>query len=221
MTPASPKHRLAWWQWAAFPVLAAVVALTYLWVGPATYFSSPGAARIIFFHVPVAMLLAYWYLVAGVCSLRYLLSREQRWDVKAAAAAEVGLVCTILATISGAVFARVQWNSWWNWDPKQVAIVIILMIYAAYFALRGAVEDLDLRARVSAVYALLAGVAVPVIIKVLPQLPGTGTLHPSGTLQSGGMSADYRVVFWLALVGFLWVTSWLYRLRARLGALEG
>lgn len=220
MAAIGAKQQTSGWAYASAVFLVAAVVLTFTWVGPAAGFQSPSAARILFFHLPVALLLVYWYLVAAVCGVRYLLSRALVWDRRAAAAAEIGLLCTVLATVSGAVFARMQWLSWWNWDPKQVAVVIVMLIYAAYFALRGAiVEHADLRARLGAVYAILGGVATPYVVKVVGQRPGT--VHPNDTLVRWQLSLDYSVAFLLALAGFFCLTTWLYRLRWRQLAGEG
>jgi len=199
--------------------MAAVIAAAFLYAGPAANFMHPDAARIIFFHVPLAILLIVWYLIAAVFGALSLRTGDLGHDARAACAAEVGLVCTILATISGSVFARAQWLTWWNWDPKQIAIVIVMFIYFAYFALRSQVPDEERRARLSAVYAILAGIASPFVLAVIPQLPVFQSLHPSGTI-TGGMSPDYRLVFWSSILGFWGITAWLYQLRLRIWRVE-
>jgi heme exporter protein C len=197
--------------------MLAVIAAAFLYAGPAQSFQMPDAARIVFFHVPVAILLLVWFFVAAWHSWHVIRRGELGRDERAAAAAEVGLLCTVLATISGSVFAKAQWGTWWNWDPKQVAIVVVMFVYFAYFALRAEIEDEERRARLSAAYAIVAGVAAPFLLKGIQYLPFF-TLHPSDTLQPGGMSTDYWLVFWASLVGFFGITFWIYELRLRLAA---
>src|SRR5437868_4735955 len=100
--------------------MVAVILGAFLYAGPAQGFMHPEAARIIFFHVPLAILLIVWFIIAAVFGIMALRTGDLGYDARAACAAEVGQVCTILATISGSVFARAQWLTWWNWDPKQI-----------------------------------------------------------------------------------------------------
>ncbi len=217
-TPGEGRRGIAWWKLATGPWMTLVILGAFLYAGPAEQFQMPEAARIIFFHVPVALLLALWYLIAAVFGWRYLRSADLLDDRRAATAAEVGLLCTVLATLSGSVFARVQWGTWWNWDPKMIAIVVVLFLYFAYFALRAEVDDEERRARLSAVYAIIGGIAVPFLIYSIPQLPVFDSLHPEGVLQPGGMSPDYRIVWLGALLGFGAITCWVYDLRLRVAA---
>ncbi|HEU4754998.1 MAG TPA: cytochrome c biogenesis protein CcsA, partial [Armatimonadota bacterium] len=144
-------------------------------------------------------------------------------DTRAAKAAEVGLLLTVLATITGAVFSKMQWaggfNSpwyagYWQWDPKQTAIVVVIVIFMAYFGLRMSVDDERKRARLAAVYAILGFVAVPFLYWILPQLPAFGSSHPQGVIQ-GGMDPAYRTTFWLSTLTFFGVSLWGYQLQLR------
>jgi heme exporter protein C len=219
MKPRAGAGRLAWWKIALGPWMVGVILGAFIYVGPAQGFIHPEAARIIFFHVPLAILLIVWFLVAAVFGILMLRTGDLGYDARAVCAAEVGQVCTILATISGSVFARAQWLTWWNWDPKQIAIVIVMFIYFAYFALRSQVIDDERRARLSAVYVILAGVATPFVLAVIPQLPVFQSLHPAGIITtSGGMSRDYKIVFWASVVGFWGITAWIYGLRLRVAS---
>jgi heme exporter protein C len=207
---------LAWWKLLLGPWMLAVIAGAFVYAKEARGFLVPGAARIVFFHVPVAILLMVWFLVAAVYGLLLVRHGDLALDRRAAAAAEVGLLCTILATVSGSIFARVQWRTWWNWDPKQIAIILVMFVYFAYFALRSEVEDEERRARLSAVYALLAGVATPFLLWLIPQLPVFNSLHPGGVLTTReGMSPDYKLVFWGSIFGFFGITFWIFQLRLR------
>src|SRR5207237_6648748 len=133
--------RLAWWKIALGPWMVGVILAAFLYVGAAQNFMVPDAARIVFFHVPVSILLFVWYGAAAFYGWRFLRRGDLDNDVRAATAAAVGLVCTILATLSGSVFARVQWQTWWNWDPKEIGIIVVMFAYFAYFALRASIDD--------------------------------------------------------------------------------
>ena len=144
-------------------------------------------------------------------------TEELEFDNKANISAEIGLAFTILATITGAIFARYTWGVYWNWDPRQTSIFFLLMIYGAYFVLRSSIEDEEKRARLSAVYCILAFISVPLLVFVIPRL--YPTLHPDPIVNtSGKMKMDGKMlqVFLSALLGFTGLYWWIYHLYSRL-----
>lgn len=197
--------------------MAGVIVAAFLFVGPALGFQEPEAARIIFFHVPVAWLAVLGFLLAMFHAVAYLRRRRPESDLRSAAAAEMGFLFCILATLTGALFAKLQWGSAWNWDPRETSIFVLLLVYGAYFALRSAVEDEERRAALSAVYAILAVPPMIFLVFVLPRIVEF-SLHPSNTVKSGGMSPEYRLVFFAALFGFTLLFTWVYRVRCALDA---
>jgi len=214
---------LSAWKWVLGPWMAIVTGLAYFWAQPLENgFQEPEAARIIFWHVPMAMLGLAWFWAGAVYALKLLFGKRRddpKLDAKVRYTSEIGLLCTILATITGSVFARVQWGMFWNWDPKQVSIVVLILVYLAYFALRLSVEDPQKRARLSAVYAILGAVATPFLMYVIPQLPQIKVLHPD-TVIVGGLDAKWRTIYWMSTLGFVGTTMWLFQLRLRLQDLE-
>ena len=216
------------WKWLLLPGMAAMVVMSYLWAGDIVSFVSPKTTRIIFWHVPMAILSMVWFFVAAFYSVKVLVGKDRFDDERASRAAEVGLLLTVLATVTGAVFSKMQWagglnspwySGYWQWDPKQTAIVIVIVIFMAYFGLRMSVDDASKRARLAAVYAILGAIAVPVCFYVLPVLPIFGqTVHPTDTIRQG-MDVPYRVTFWLANLLFLGFSLWGYQLQLRLARL--
>jgi len=177
--------------------------------------------RILYFHVPMAWAAFVAFVAAGVWSLRYLFGgRQTRHDRAAAVAVELGLLFCVLATLSGAIWARVQWGAFWNWDPRQIWITVALLFYGAYLALRGAVEDGETRARLAAAYAVLGLVVAPFLFFVLPRLAAF-SLHPEPVLNAEG-KIDMEPAMLLVLVagaaGFTAVFFWMHRLQCRIVA---
>ncbi|MEW6524668.1 MAG: cytochrome c biogenesis protein CcsA [Bacillota bacterium] len=173
-------------------------------------------ARIIFFHVPLAWVGVLAYLVAMVNGVRYLKTARPEYDHKAAFNAEIGLVFTLLATVTGAIFARHTWGMYWNWDPRQVSIFVLLLIYGAYFALRSSVENPQRRARLSAVYISLAFITVPFLVFIIPRL--YPTLHPDPILNAErriNMEGRMLQVFLAFLAGFTGLYAWIAQLESR------
>ncbi|MHB9038545.1 MAG: cytochrome c biogenesis protein, partial [Armatimonadota bacterium] len=194
--------------WAAWMLATALATLFY--VPPADGFANPEAARMVIFHVPCAMLAVVAYIVSTVYAIAYLAKGNIALDVKSAVSARLGFAFTVLATISGMIFAKVEWGAAWNWDPRETSILMLMIVYAAYFALRSAVPGSAARARVSAVYNILACVVMPYLVFVLPRV--LGGLHPTDTLSHrGGLGPEYRIAMAAVAVGFLWLYIWLFR----------
>lgn len=194
--------------------MAAVIAAAFLYLPPAKDFASPEWARMIVLHVPCAILSVIAYLVSSVYAIVLLTGGKRISDAKSAISAGIGFIFTIVATVTGMIFARIQWGSAWNWDPRETSILMLLLVYAAYFALRGAIPAAATRARISAAYNLLACVVMPYLVFVMPRV--MGGLHPSSTLTSrGGLSAEYRIVLAASTIGFVWVYVWVFRARTR------
>jgi heme exporter protein C len=194
-----------------------VIWSAFFLVHPAEGFQGQ-ASRIVFFHVPTAWVATLAFLVSCVASVRYLLRRRMIDDIRASTSAALGLAFAVLATVTGSIFAKIEWNSFWNWDPRQTSITILLLIYAAYLALRGSIVDPELRATVSAAYAILAFIAVPFLIFVVPRI--YWSLHPDviGEARSGGGGFDpaHTLVLLASLAGFTGIFAWIFRMECRL-----
>lgn len=137
-------------------------------------------ARNLYFHVPTAWIAQLAWFVALFYAFIYLRKRRLEDDARAATAAALGALFCILATTTGAVWAKFNWGTFWNWDPRQTSIFIVLVIYGAYFALRSALEGEDQRARISSIYLVLLAVPVIFFMFVFPRM--SESLHP-GSLQ--------------------------------------
>ncbi len=201
------------WLWMAVVIWAA-----FAWAPLAMGFKGE-SSRILFFHVPMAWVSFMAFMTAGVQSLRYVASRDPRFDRSAAGAVEIGQVFALLATVTGAIWARIMWGSYWNWDPRESAIVVALLYYAAYLALRQAIADDHTRARLAAAYAILGLVVAPFLYFVLPRLGFT--LHPEPVINTQGkMDVESRMLTVLiaSSAGFTVLFYWMLSLRSRLAA---
>ena len=200
--------------------MTAMIVAAFLYAGAAAGF--PGqTSRILFFHVPQAWIATLSFLLSMIASCIYLAKRNVKTDHLALSAAELGLLFCILATASGSIFAKATWGSFWNWDPRQTSIVILLMIYGAYFALRSAVPDPEKWRVFAAVYSILAFVTVPFLVFVVPRI--TASLHPEDTMNPAkpGMDPKTLKVFLGSLLAYTGLFVWMLRLKTRLLKLEG
>ncbi len=173
-------------------------------------------ARIIFFHVPTAWLAVVGFAMSLFFGVRYLRSRKVDDDIKSSASAGIGFMFCILATVTGAIWAKFSWGTYWNWDPRQTSIFVLLLIYGAYFALRSAVEGEERRATLAAVYSIIAGVTMPFFMFIMPRI--LSSLHPEPILNTQGklhMNTIMFAVFLASLIGFTGVYWWMWRLQVR------
>jgi len=174
--------------------------------------------RIFYYHVPMALVSFIAYGLAMYQAIMYLKKKELIYDRKSATAASLGTIFCVLATISGSVFAKYAWGSFWNWDPRQTSIVVLMLIYLAYFSLRTAVPDPSRRANLSAVYSIMGFLAAIFTIFIWPRIaPG---LHPgaAGDSSSGlfiSMSGKTWAVFGPSLLAFAGLFGWIYTLSLR------
>jgi heme exporter protein C len=159
--------------------------------------------RIFYFHVPVAWVSFLAFFVTLCMSLACLSTGDIKWDKISAASVEIGLVFTVVAIISGSIWARPAWNTWWTWDPRLTTYTILALIYVAYLMLRQGVEDPGRRARFASVYGIVGFISVPLTFF---SIRWWRTIHPvvigSGTATSIGgfdMTPSMLAVFLFSL----------------------
>lgn len=133
-------------------------------------------ARNLYFHVPMSWIAILAYIYALVYGIKYLSSRNLDHDIHSSSAAALGTVFCILATATGSIWAKFNWGSFWNWDPRQTSIFVLLLIYAAYFALRSSIENEHQRAKLSSAYSIIGGVSAIFFVYIAPRL--YEGLHP-------------------------------------------
>ena len=199
-------------------MLVGVIAMLTLASLGAVFFIVPPAeglgnyVRIAFFHIPTAWVAVVAFFGAAYWGARYLKTRELHYDAKSARSAILGLIFTLMATVSGAVFSKLTWGAYWNWDPRQTTIFVLLLIYAAYVTLRMTMRDERARASSSAVYALFSFIAVPFLVFILPRM--FFSLHPSPVLNETGridMDAVMLGTLVLALIDMTLIYIWLMK----------
>jgi heme exporter protein C len=196
------------------------------WAGPAALLSLIGAQafafltsppdrdmghlqKIMYVHVPAAWIAMIAFLIVFVASIAYLMRRDERYDLFAAAAAEIGVVMTGLALALGSIWGKPTWGVWWTWDPRLTTTAILFMIYAGYLALRGFTEDQERRARWSAAIGILAFLNVPI---VWFSVKWWRTLHQ---LQSSPSTVDPAYAWGLRLNAIAFMIAFVYFLGRR------
>lgn len=179
--------------------------------------------KILNFHVPMSWTASLAYIISMVFSVQYLRKKNLLDDIKASSAAFLGLILTILATSTGMIWAKFNWGAFWNWDPRQTSIFFLLLIYFAYFALRSSITDIQLKAKLSAVYSIISCVVMPFLIYIVPRMfvglhPGAksdGTSGPVISTQKGMLDSSLALTYYISLAGFIILFFWLLNLHIR------
>ncbi len=162
--------------------------------------------RIFYFHVPSAWVGFLAFFVTLCMSIAFLRTGDLKWDKVSAASVEVGLVFTVMAIVSGSIWARPAWNTWWTWDPRLTTYTILALIYVAYLMLRQGVEDPGRRARFASVYGIVGFISVPLTFfsirwwrTIHPVIIGNATATAIGGFD---MTPPMLQVFFFSLFAF-------------------
>ncbi len=161
--------------------LSAVTGVLFLIALGMVLFYAPEEAvmgnvqRVFYFHVSAGWVGGLAFLVTAVAGIVYLMRSDPKWDRVAQASVEVGIVFTLINIVSGSIWARPIWNTWWTWDPRLVTATVMELIYLAYVMLRQGIEDPERRARFGSVYGIVGFISVPITFLSIRLLR---TIHP-------------------------------------------
>ena len=177
------------------------------------------AARIVYFHVPMAWVAFLAFGVVFVASIAYLRTRSQRWDRLGRASAEVGLIFTTLVLITGSIWGYPIWGTWWSWDPKLTTTLILWFMYLAYVMVRSYAEP-PRGPRFAAVVGIVAFFDVPIVYM---SSYWWRTLHPQPVIGPLAEQQPSASIVWLLMVSLLAFTvfyAFLVRVRAEIEETE-
>ena len=215
----NPDRFMAFSRWAAplFGMLAVGLAAAGLWLGftaPEDY-QQGDTVRIMFIHVPAAWTCMFAYFCLGGASLLGLVFRHALADAAAAAAAPLGAAFTFLALATGSLWGRPMWGAWWVWDGRLTSVLVLFLLYIAYMALRGALDDEAKAARASAILALVGLVNLPIIHW---SVEWWNSLHQGASVfRAGGPAMGPEFLWPLLLMALAYTAAfgalWLVRIR--------
>ncbi len=179
--------------------------------------------KVFYFHVAANWVGMLGFMVAAGAGIAYLVSGNLKWDILEVAAVEIGMVFSLIGIITGSIWARPIWNTWWTWDPRLVTVTIMELVYAAYLLLRQSLEEPERRARFGAVYAIVGVLSVPLTFLSIRLFR---TIHPvvlgsaSPNAQGGfNMTPKMLQTFFFSLGTFTVLFADLLWHRTRLGHL--
>lgn len=179
--------------------------------------------KVFYFHVAAGWVGMLSFMVAAFAGVAYLRTSHRKWDIVGLAAVEIGMVFAFINIVTGSIWARPIWNTWWTWDPRLTTATIMMLIYAAYFMLRSGIDEPDRRARFGAVYAIVGFLSVPLTFfsarlfrTIHPIVIGTNQPGAEGTFD---MTSSMLVTFLFSLLTFSFIFADLLWHRIRLGRL--
>jgi heme exporter protein C len=158
------------------------------------------AQRIFYFHVPVAWIGMLAFGVLAVASIAYLWKKDERWDWLARASAEIGAVFITLALITGSIWGRTSWGTWWTWDARLTTTLILWFIYVGYMMLRSYMGRTPASARAGAVLGIIGVIDLPIIYE---SVNWWRTLHPQPEVGvPGALPPQVVLIMLISLVAF-------------------
>lgn len=201
---------------AATVLITVVIVAAFVTAPPLASMAGGAASRIFYFHVPMAQVSFLSFVVAAIYAIAYLRTRKPLHDIYSATAAQLGLIFSIVAMITGSLWAKQAWGAYWNWDPRQSSLFILILFYGAFFALRQAVVHADARRRLSAVYLIFGGAIAPLLFfvlpRLLPSLHGDANQVVVSSSAGSNMSAGVATIFVTSIIGFVCLYVWLLKL---------
>ena len=174
--------------------------------------------RIFYFHLPLAWIGFLAFFVVFLSGIAYLITRSAKWDTVALSSAEIGVVFSTLVLITGSIWAKKAWNTWWTWEPRLTTMLILWLTYLGYLLVRRAVDEAGKRASVAAVVGIVGFVNVPL---VFISIRWWRSMHPIILTRTGMSIAPPMLVTLLVRLGaFTLLYFYLLFLRVNLGLIE-
>jgi len=196
-------------------VAVVAVLVRAIWFTPTEALQGP-AQKILYVHAPSAWVAFLAFFLVGISSGLYLWLRDPKLDLVAESSAEVGLVFTTVVLLTGPLWAKPVWGAYWTWDARLTLTLFLWFIYVGYVILRGAIEERELRARLSAVLGILGALLVPFIHLSVYMFR---TLHPRPILlkpSAPSLPREMLITLLSAFCAFTLLYAWLLRARYRL-----
>ncbi|MBW3595201.1 MAG: cytochrome c biogenesis protein CcsA [Actinobacteria bacterium] len=204
---------------ATWVSVAVALALIFFYAREADLSMGGQLQRIFYFHVPSAWVAYLSFGIVFLASIAYLRTANRRWDLVAEAAAEIGVLFTTLVLITGPIWARPVWGTWWQWDARLTSALVMWLTYVGYLFLRGLALDPARAGKPAAVLGVAGFVNVPIVHF---SVQWWRTLHPSGPTpadlaRDSGLGGPELTAFFASLVAFTLLFALLLSLRVRLG----
>ena len=169
--------------------------------------------KIFYFHMPVAITSFVALAFTAYYGIRFLMTKEKRFDTCGTIATEIALVFILCTMVSGEMWERFEWGVWWTWEPRLTTYFILMLLVIAYFILRNAIDDPERRATYASVFGIIAFVDAPICFMITRLIPSG--VHPTIFRTDSGLSPDMLLPLLVSMFGMFMIAFALYRFRFR------
>jgi len=181
-----------------------VIALYLVFVYVPTEKEMGIVQRIFYLMVPLGWLSLLAFLIVFIGSILYLAKRESKWDILASSSAEIGIVFTTLALITGSIWAKPIWGVWWTWEPRLTATLVLWLVYLAYLIVRSYATDEQRGARFAAVVGIVGFIDIPIVALATTLWRG---MHPGPIIFQGGLAPAMLLTLLVSIAAFTFLYS--------------
>ena len=181
----------------SFSLMLATIGLIIIYVP--TEETMKEAQKIFYFHVPVAWISLIAFFVVFVGSILYLWKRDEKWDILARSSGEIGFVFITLVLITGPIWAKPAWGTWWTWDVRLTSALVLWFIYLAYLMVRSLAAEESQGARFAAAVGIVGFVDVPVVYLAIRLWR---THHPGPVIFEGGLEGSMLLTLMVSVAAF-------------------
>lgn len=181
-----------------------VIALYLVFVYVPTEKEMGIVQRIFYLMVPLGWLALLAFLIVFIGSILYLAKRESKWDILASSSAEIGIVFTTLALITGSIWAKPIWGVWWTWEPRLTATLVLWLVYLAYLIVRSYATDEQRGARFAAVVGIVGFIDIPIVALATTLWRG---MHPGPIIFQGGLAPAMLLTLLVSIAAFTFLYS--------------
>ncbi|MFC2009503.1 cytochrome c biogenesis protein [Chloroflexota bacterium] len=181
----------------AFSLMLAALGLVFIYVP--TEKTMGVVQRIFYFHVPVAWISLLAFSVVFIGSILYLWKREEKWDVLARSSGEIGFVFITLVLITGPIWAKPAWGTWWTWDTRLTSALVLWFMYLAYIMVRSLAVEKSQGARFSAAVGIVGFIDVPIVYLAIRLWR---TQHPGPVIFEGGLEGSMLLTLIVSVTAF-------------------
>ena len=171
--------------------------LIFFYAPPEKYMGD--VQRLMYFHIPSAWIAFLAFFIVFIMSILYLIKKDDRFDRLAYCSAELGVLFTTLVLITGPIWARPIWNTWWTWDPRLTTTLILWFIYIGYLVLRSASDGEQVGKKVAAIFGIVGFIDVPIVHL---SVKWWRSIHPVDVVSERGMNMTAKMSITLLFSGF-------------------
>jgi len=176
--------------------------------------------RIMYLHVPSVLTAYLAFMLVLLGSMGYLATRRPRWDRLAGSAAEIGVLFTGLTIVSGSIWGKPTWGTWWTWDARLTSTAVLFLVYVGYLLLRNLIDEADARGRYAAVVGIVGAINIPIVHF---SVKWWRALHQPSTIlgpEPSPLAFPLKVALYVNIVAFLLLFAYFLSRRIEIARLE-